>query len=68
MPFVVGINFPEEIKTFIAFGLAPGANYYHEGEFDNFPPNEHGTIIGAVEPNGKLTDMDQYGKLTGVYE
>ena len=68
MPFVIGVNFPEEIKTFIAFGLAPDADYYREGEFDDFPPNEHGTIVGAVGPDGELTDTDQYGKSTGVYE
>ena len=68
MPFVVGVNFPEDFKKFIPFGLAPDANYYHEGEFHDFPLNEHGTIVGAVGPDGKLTDTDQYGKSTGVDE
>jgi len=68
MPFVVGVNFPEDIKQFIPFGLAPDADYYREGEFSDFPPNEHGTIVGAVGPDGKLTGADQYGKSTGVDE
>jgi len=68
MPFIVGVNFPEEIKRFITFGLAPDDDYYREGEFYDFPPNEHGTIVGAVGPDGKLTGRDQYGKSTGVDE
>ena len=68
MPFVVSVNFPKDFKKFILFGLAPDADYYHEGEFHDFPPNEHGTIVGAVGPDGKLMGTDQYGKSTGVDE
>ena len=68
MPFIVGVNFSEEIKRFITFGLAPDDDYYREGEFYDFPPNEHGTIVGAVGPDGELTGRDQFGKSTGVDE
>ena len=68
MPFVIGVHFPEDIMRFLTTGLAPDAEYYREGEFNDFPPNEHGTIIGAVGPDGELTGTDQYGKSTGVDE
>ena len=68
MPFIVAVNFPEEIKRFVTFGLARDDNYYREGEFYDFPPNEHGTIIGAVGPDRELTGRDQFGKSAGVDE
>ena len=68
MPFIVAVNFPEEIKRFVTFGLARDDNYYREGEFYDFPPNEHGTTIGAVGPDRELTGRDQFGKSAGVDE
>ena len=56
MPFIVGVDFPEDIKEFSVDGLSPESNYYHEGAFQSFPPDEHGEIVGAVDKDGKLID------------
>jgi hypothetical protein len=61
MPFIVGVDFPEDIKAFSIEGLSPDSSYYREGEFPSFPPDEYGKIVGAVDKFGKLTD-------TGVHE
>ncbi|KXN81379.1 hypothetical protein AN958_05118 [Leucoagaricus sp. SymC.cos] len=68
MPFVLGVDFPEDIKSFSMLGLAPDADYYRDGAFPSFPPNEYGTIVGAVDADGVLTGIDQCGNSTGVDE
>jgi len=68
MPFIIGVDFPEDIKFFSAEGLSLDSNYYHEGEFPCFPPDEHGQIIGAVDNFGNLTGVDENGRSTGVDE
>ncbi|KAF8552438.1 hypothetical protein OG21DRAFT_1511452 [Imleria badia] len=66
MPFVIGIDYPEDIKSFSGEGLAPDSNFYTEGEFPSFPPDEHGEIAEVVDEEGKLTDEE--GRSTGVEE
>jgi hypothetical protein len=68
MPFIVGVDFPEDIKAFSVEGLSPDSNYYHGGEFPSFPPDEYGKIVGAVDKFGRLTDVDENGQTTGVFE
>ena len=68
MPFIIGIDFPEDIKTFSVEGLSLNSNYYHDGEFPFLPPDEHGKIVGAVDDSGILTDLDENGQSTGVFE
>ena len=68
MPFIIGVDFPEDIKVFSVKGLSLNSNYYHEGEFPCLPPDEHGKIVGAVDDFGNLTDIDENGQSTGVYE
>lgn len=38
MPFIIGVDFPEDIKSFSVEGLSLDSNYYHEGEFPCLPP------------------------------
>ncbi|PSR77143.1 hypothetical protein PHLCEN_2v8051 [Hermanssonia centrifuga] len=66
MPFVVGIDYPEDIQMFHMYSLASDSNYYREGAFPSFPPDEYGEIIGAVDAHGILTGVDEQGNLTGV--
>ena len=54
MPFIIGVDFPEDITAFSLEGLSPDSNYYREGEFPSFPPDEDGTIVGAVDGSGRL--------------
>jgi hypothetical protein len=68
MPFLIGVDFPEDIKFFSVEGLPLDSNYYREGEFPCLPPDEHGKIVGAVDDFGNLTDIDENGRPTGVYE
>ena len=68
MPFVIGVDFPEDIKIFSVEGLSLESNYYLEGDFSCLPPDEHGKIVGAVDDFGNLTDTDENGESTGVYE
>lgn len=68
MPFIIGVDFPEDIKVFSVKGLSLNSNYYHEGEFPCLPPDEHGKIVGVVDDLGNLTDIDENGQSTGVYE
>jgi hypothetical protein len=67
MPFVIGVDFPEDIKTFCVDGLSPDSNYY-QGAFTCLPPAEYGEIVGAVDKFGNLTDIDENGRSTGVFE
>ena len=68
MPFVIGIDYPEDIKRFPGEGLAPDSNFYTEGQFPSFPPDEHGEIVGEVDNEGRQTDIDEEGRSTGVEE
>jgi hypothetical protein len=68
MPFIISVDFPEDIKSFSAEGLSLDSNYYLEGEFPCFPPEEYGQIVGAVDNNGNLTGVDENGRSTGVDE
>ena len=59
MPFIIGVDFPEDIKVFSVEGLSLNSNYYREGEFPFLPPDEHGKIVGAVDDSGTLMRMDR---------
>ncbi|THG94932.1 hypothetical protein EW026_g6630 [Hermanssonia centrifuga] len=66
MPFIVGIDFPEDITQFSIYGLAPDSNYYREGIFPSFPPDEYGEIIGAVDADGKFAGQAEQGNSIDV--
>jgi hypothetical protein len=68
MPFIISVDFPEDIKAFSVKGLSLNSNYYHEGGFSFLPPDEHGKIIGSVDDSGNLTDIDENGQPTGIFE
>ena len=60
MPFIIGIDFHEDIK---AEGLSPSSTYYRDGEF---PSDEYGKIVGAVDKFGRLRDVDEGGQIAGT--
>jgi hypothetical protein len=66
MPFVIGVDFPEDIKSFSEEGLDQGSDYFCKGDF--FPPDEYSEIVGAMDKAGKLTGIGQDGNSTGVDE
>lgn len=68
MPFVISLNFPQNIMWFSTLGLPDDHSYYREGDFPCLPPDQYGEIVGAIDVNGNLTGVDANGKSNGVDE
>ncbi|KAE9386819.1 hypothetical protein BT96DRAFT_891363 [Gymnopus androsaceus JB14] len=56
MPFIVGVDYPDDINNAVVAGLATDDNYYLEGPFRSFPPDERGEILDPLDKDGNLID------------
>lgn len=68
VPFVLALNFPEDIARFVTDGMPADAPWFLEGEFGVLPPDEHGQVIGSVDAEGNYTNVDAQGNKTYVDE
>lgn len=56
-PFIVGVDFLDDINNAVVAALPANYNYYIEGPFRSFPPDECGEILGTtLNKDGNLID------------
>ena len=54
MPFILRLDYPEDISWASSSGLPPHSIGVREGDFRSFQPSEYGEILGAFEESDKL--------------
>ncbi|KAG5651639.1 hypothetical protein H0H81_007982 [Sphagnurus paluster] len=66
MPFVIGVAYPKDILEFCLLGLTPDAQYFKDGCFEEFPPDEYGDI--TEDKDGTLVYLDENLESPGIAE
>lgn len=65
-PFVLALNFPEDITHFTEKGLDPDATWFQEGCFGALPPDEYGDVVGPFDADGNSLYEDENGNSNGL--
>ena len=65
-PFILAINFPEDISSFSQGGLDPHSTYFRDGAFGMLPPEEDGEILSIHDEQGTYRDVDEHGNPTYI--
>lgn len=65
-PFVLALDFPEDITYVHTEGLDPNAPWFQDGGFGAIPPDEYGDIAGPFDANGNSVYEDENGNSNGL--
>ncbi|KIP01380.1 hypothetical protein PHLGIDRAFT_131283 [Phlebiopsis gigantea 11061_1 CR5-6] len=67
-PFVLSVNFPEDITSFSREGLDPQSAYFRDGAFGVLPPDEDGEMLDILDEHGNYRAVDEHGNPTFIDE